>query len=342
MLGPEWPNGGEIDIIEGVNDQVGNKATLHTGPGCSIDKSGDYSGTLKYTTCASGGDNNNGCQIAEDSDISYGTNFNNNGGGTYATEWTADYISVWFWPRGSCPEDVLGDSPSPSSWGTPFAKFQGDCNFGTSFKDQSLIFDTTFCGDWAGNAWANSTCASKADTCEVYVQDTPAAFTEAYWAINALKVYSANGESSPPISTYIETFTSIQYVTQPESSYVAQPTIQTAYPSTLAISTKYAGYVPVPESSSPVETSSPSETGTSYVPVVGSDGSVGYGSDTAASPPSDTGGGGGGGGGWFSNSNGVVDYNGGHGHGSRDLEAETRDRHARHLRAHKRHGKARL
>lgn len=34
LVGPNWPNDGEIDIIEGVNNQVGNDMTLHTGKLC--------------------------------------------------------------------------------------------------------------------------------------------------------------------------------------------------------------------------------------------------------------------------------------------------------------------
>lgn len=32
-VGDNWPNGGEIDILEGVNDSGSNKATLHTTGG---------------------------------------------------------------------------------------------------------------------------------------------------------------------------------------------------------------------------------------------------------------------------------------------------------------------
>src|SRR5262245_17855364 len=34
--GPNWPAGGEIDIVEGVNNYTNNQATIHTDPGCSI------------------------------------------------------------------------------------------------------------------------------------------------------------------------------------------------------------------------------------------------------------------------------------------------------------------
>lgn len=35
-LGDNWPNGGEIDIIEGVNGQTNNQITLHSAPGCYL------------------------------------------------------------------------------------------------------------------------------------------------------------------------------------------------------------------------------------------------------------------------------------------------------------------
>ena len=36
LVGPNWPNGGEVDIIEGVNVNVVNQATLHTSSGCTM------------------------------------------------------------------------------------------------------------------------------------------------------------------------------------------------------------------------------------------------------------------------------------------------------------------
>lgn len=60
-------------------------------------------------------------------------------------------------------------------------------------------------GDWAGETWSQDpTCSAKAPTCQEYVQNNPQAFTEAYWRINALKVYSKDDsgdseQSSQPI-----------------------------------------------------------------------------------------------------------------------------------------------
>lgn len=52
-------------------------------------------------------------------------------------------------------------------------------------------------GDWAGKKWSeDSTCSAKASTCEEYVQNNPEAFVEAFWKINALKVYSSDGSAN--------------------------------------------------------------------------------------------------------------------------------------------------
>ena len=54
-----------------------------------------------------------------------------------------------------------------------------------------IIFDTTFCGQWAGDkdVWAQGSCGKKAATCEAYVQNNPGVFKEAYWLVNSVKVY---------------------------------------------------------------------------------------------------------------------------------------------------------
>jgi len=49
----------------------------------------------------------------------------------------------------------------------------------------SIIFDITFCGDWAGNSYATSGCPG---TCEERLQN-PKNFENATWIINDLKVY---------------------------------------------------------------------------------------------------------------------------------------------------------
>ncbi|KAF2869502.1 concanavalin A-like lectin/glucanase domain-containing protein [Massariosphaeria phaeospora] len=203
MLGPDWPENGEIDILEGVHEETHNGITLHTGPGCAVEsEAGGFSGSLDTPNCdvnAEGQSKNKGCTIKSPTEKSYGAGLNSNEGGVYATEWSNDAISVFFFPRGEVPDDALGDNPDPTAWGKPAAKFASTgCDIKGMFNDQKIIIDTTFCGEWAGNTWNTSTCASKAPTCNEYVRDNPEAFKEAYWTVNALRVYQENGEASVP------------------------------------------------------------------------------------------------------------------------------------------------
>ena len=44
-----WPAGGEIDIIEGVHDNIHNQVAFHTPPGCVYTPSDNYTGTPKVS-----------------------------------------------------------------------------------------------------------------------------------------------------------------------------------------------------------------------------------------------------------------------------------------------------
>ncbi|KAL8839506.1 MAG: hypothetical protein Q9170_001729 [Blastenia crenularia] len=179
--GPNWPSSGEIDIVEGVSKQTTNKMTLHSDPGCSMNGK-DCQGST-------------GCSVDAGP---YGSNINTAGGAVYALEWTSDGMSIWGWSGGGAPSDATGDNPDPSGWGSPTASFQSgsSCQVDTFFKDQQIIFDTTFCGVWAGDSWPSTAgCSSLAATCQEYVQNNPSAFKDAYWTINSLKVYT-NGDGS--------------------------------------------------------------------------------------------------------------------------------------------------
>jgi len=198
MLGSNWPNNGEIDIIEGVNQGTTNQMTLHTSDGCSISNSG-FTGTLDTGNCyveASGQSANSGCAIVNTDESSYGDGFNNADGGVYATEWTGDAINIWYFANASIPSDISSGSPNPSGWGTPAASFSGDCDISSHFSNLQIVFDITFCGDWAGDVWSSSSCSSYASTCDSYVQNNPSAFEGTYWSINSLKVYQESSSSS--------------------------------------------------------------------------------------------------------------------------------------------------
>ena len=192
LVGANWPNQGEIDIVEGVHTATTNAITLHTSAGCTITADGSADGTkLSNPDCNSGGANN-GCSQSVSGTNTFGDGFNAVGGGVYATEWTSDAISIWFFPRSAIPSDVTSGNPNPGSWGAPQAKFNGGqgCNIDDHFKDHSIVFDITFCGDWAGNVWAqNKDCSALAPTCNAYVAGNPGAFDKSYFLVNYIQVY---------------------------------------------------------------------------------------------------------------------------------------------------------
>jgi hypothetical protein len=91
--GPNWPAGGEIDILEGVHDYTNNQATIHTNPGCrltstSADALRISGNVIGGTDCAAETTGNQGCGIRASTSNSFGAGFNKNGGGTYASEST--------------------------------------------------------------------------------------------------------------------------------------------------------------------------------------------------------------------------------------------------------------
>ena len=58
MYGPDWPESGEIDIIEGANTAVENLMSGHTVSGCTLPSTGGYTGTQGNTDCTSPGVSN--------------------------------------------------------------------------------------------------------------------------------------------------------------------------------------------------------------------------------------------------------------------------------------------
>jgi hypothetical protein len=194
--GPNWPSGGEIDIVEGVNGQTQNQGTLHTDPGCTAgtDNTQAASGQLTNADCGSSDNSNTGCGFTDTTnDNSFGAGFNSNGGGVYAMQWVDSGISMWFFPRTAIPGDITAGQPEPSTWPAPFGFWPASsCPPNQYFNNNNAIFDLTFCGDWAGSAWGSSGCADSTgySSCSDYVSAVGSGFTEAYWAINYVKYFS--------------------------------------------------------------------------------------------------------------------------------------------------------
>lgn len=191
-LGPQWPDTGEIDIIEYVNkNDMGNTA-LHTSVGCDMSSVPLDSFKSRWTmssfgfpdvNCyvdAAGQDQNSGCAVASPVG-SVGSSFNSrtfvsravrtkatpvmadsskvllsSHGGVYAMQWDKEsQISTWYFPRDKVPTDLIEGVPKPDTWGLPYSHFligpgpNSRCG-SKHFTDHRVVFDTTFCGDWAG------------------------------------------------------------------------------------------------------------------------------------------------------------------------------------------------
>ena len=202
-VGPNWPNSGEIDIIEYVNKATSDATTLHTNSGCDMFSSSTaFNGTWGTKNCdtnAAGQSSNAGCSIRGKAPV--GATFNaQNGGGVYVTQWDNNqYIRVWYFPRDQVPQDLQNKNPNPSSWGLPYARFDigslnGNCP-SSHFQNHNIIFDTTFCGDWAGSVFGQ--CSSQI-TCSDFVRQNPSEFTETYWLINYVDIYDFDTPASAP------------------------------------------------------------------------------------------------------------------------------------------------
>jgi len=220
MVGQNWPHGGEIDILEGVNNMSPNTVSLHTSPGCQqvLTK---QKGTLMTNNCDASVNFNVGCGVKINNPLSYGPPLNAAGGGWYALERTSREIKVWFWPktdlnvplevqqplhhsRGLIQAPILGGygghhpdtiQIDTSKWGVPDVRFVNDqCDIPGHFKEHNIIINLTFCGDWAGEyfTYLASGCPS---TCNDFVDSNPDAFTDAYWDIRSIRVYGLPVES---------------------------------------------------------------------------------------------------------------------------------------------------
>lgn len=142
-VGPDWPNNGEIDIVEGVNSASTNLMSLHTKQGCATNGHGE-SGTVVNGDCWQYDPNqsNSGCGVSDADTTGYGSGFNNGNGGVYAMEWSGTAIKVWYFARSKIPSDISSGKPNPSGWGTPRSNFDGagGCNIPNFFANHQLVF----------------------------------------------------------------------------------------------------------------------------------------------------------------------------------------------------------
>ncbi|GAA5942461.1 hypothetical protein JCM10213_004783 [Rhodosporidiobolus nylandii] len=185
-VGDNWPLGGEIDIVEGVHDSKQNQMTLHTAPGCMLASPLQAVGSVLTTNCDAYVASNTGCGIQDPSTSSFGSAFNAQGGGIYVMNWDEEGIAVYFFPRGSIPSDLTSESPDPSSWGPPRARWDAStCSPSQFFGDQTIVINITIGGDWAGSTY---NAAGYAGDWRAAVMN-PANYAGAAFEVNYVKVF---------------------------------------------------------------------------------------------------------------------------------------------------------
>ncbi|CAG8327901.1 unnamed protein product [Penicillium nalgiovense] len=177
--GPDWPNSGEIDIIEGVNGQKSNAVTLHTvtqqkdATWMCLDPRHHISQQL---WCC----------------------FQRQRRRCLCHRMGKPFYQCVVLPRGSAAANAVINAGAAdldvAKFGAPLAHFEGNtCNIAERFKSNYIIFNTNFCGGWASREFLkDETCASLAATCDTWVANNPDAFKDAYWLVNSVKIYARN------------------------------------------------------------------------------------------------------------------------------------------------------
>ncbi|KAJ7438464.1 glycoside hydrolase family 16 protein [Mycena latifolia] len=189
-VGPNWPQGGEIDVTEGVDVTGTNKMTLHTDAGCTIDNA-QQTGTLTSPNCVSGSGDNTGCGVVDKDPTSFGQGFNQAKGGVFAHEWVPESgVRVWHFQRSNIPADITSGKPNPATWPTPAASFPAgpNCDFAKHFTNHVLTIDTTICGDWAGSPGSYSASGCPGTCADIVANATN--FATAKWQVNYIAVYN--------------------------------------------------------------------------------------------------------------------------------------------------------
>lgn len=167
-FGKEWPEGGEIDILEYVND-LPQEVSFHTGHSNQCRLDGELV-NAKYGAMPDANGNDYNC-VTDYSLAQTGCSPNklpllpgeqwSGGGGMLALESTSEFIKVFHIPAAHA--DIAGE-PKPEEWDEwvvsyfPFAeseeKTPGSCpNSKDLLTEQRLIMNINMCGEWGSPTW---------------------------------------------------------------------------------------------------------------------------------------------------------------------------------------------
>lgn len=217
--GDNWPNEGELDILEYAGEDAA-KMSFHTGTGankCKLDQA-----LLNKPGCPAFPDQNGmgyncetdypaklGCAPFRDGVQRFtGEEWAQNPG-VIAAEYTDAYIKVFWFPESQIPGDFASDAPQPDTWDKwivsyyPFADSQasspGSC--AAPLGAQQIILQIELCGDWASKVFGHptkATCQDKdasdaGDCCTQFIMDSANdkyLHERAHFNISWVKVYT--------------------------------------------------------------------------------------------------------------------------------------------------------
>ncbi|XP_006456189.1 hypothetical protein AGABI2DRAFT_211022 [Agaricus bisporus var. bisporus H97] len=186
-----WPAGGEMDLFEGINLSPHSQMGLHTTAGCTQLLPKQTSKITNGTNC----EGSTGCIVTNDSPASYGPDFANARGGVFVGELSETGVSIWFFERSKVP-DVLSNNASKidtSAFGTPTGNLpSGGCEIDKYFEPQTLVFDITLCGDFAGSPqFFPATCTGNCYL-DYVINNGTQQYANAYFDVGYVRVFSAN------------------------------------------------------------------------------------------------------------------------------------------------------
>lgn len=192
--GESWPDGGEIDIFEAINQAPRSQMGLHTLAGCTQPEGvQQLSSEVRTRDCA--GDNNSGCIVANTDAASYGPPLNSVGGGIYVTEYAETGISIWFFARDKIPPSITPTSQTidTSTLGVPMGSWpSSSCDISRLFKPQNIVMKITLCGDFAGRDLFNQT-GCQGRCYEDFVIGEPGRYSEAFFDVASVRIFNADG-----------------------------------------------------------------------------------------------------------------------------------------------------
>lgn len=175
----DWPNYGEIDILEQVNGQFINHTTVHTSNSCTSKRYQD--GKLQVEDTKNGpwndcnhGDGRDGCSVQMSG---------NKNNGQFICEWVPGK-NISYWCKPSKTVDLTKTSIDTSILGDPDTQIDiSTCT--ANMQNMHMILNTALCGDWAGAVYnGKGQCKD-----EIYTNfnNNPAEYS---WIINGIAVYT--------------------------------------------------------------------------------------------------------------------------------------------------------